>query len=310
MRKLLVAICIMIMAVPINGYAMENSEAATERESVSKADLLISGCTLSEEEVHANETFTVNLEVKNVGEYTAKNVSVYYSDVTGALIPVETNNMLFFPKIANGVTASFEMRTAPTVGTGSYPFSIIMEYSDEYGTEYSEQRDIIVTVVGEQKIGYDNLNIPEELVAGETMDVPISIYNTGNTTLYNVTASMDCIGLIPSGCVYLGNLDVEEQGTGNMSVFVGTRAMESSKQEAYGTVTGTYTITYEDISGKEYVVTSEIQSVITEPVVEVVEEEVVEPAFQSWVSILVVFAVISIISSIMIVSGVMRKMRF
>ncbi len=300
-----------IVNVTINdGKNLPDPNAVPDKEIVSKSELIISSCTLSEEEIYGGQAFTVNLEIENVGEYTARDVKLCYSDSTGTLMPTETNNSIYFSKISNNVATSFEMMTSPTAMAGNYPFAILIEYSDSYGTTYTLQREILVQILGKENVGYDNLNIPQKLTAGESIDLPVSIYNKGNATLYNVTATLDCGGLFPSASAFLGDLPAKEQGVSSINVFVGTLSMESTSTEDYGNTSGTYTITYEDETGEIYTITEDISTTIEAPIIaEDDQEEPEDPAFQSWISILVTFAVISIIISVIVVSNVLRKLK-
>ena len=164
---------------------------------------------------------------------------------------------------------------------------------------------------------YDAVAMPKEVTAGETVSLPANVFNVGKSTLRNVTVTLEGAGLFPTSSVFLGDILPGEAGYGEMKVFIGMLSMTEGYTESYGLTKGTYTVSYEDDFGTTHTEEAPVTTEIKQPVIEgektdaekKAEEERQKAIGQWWISVLVAFAIIAIIVTVIIVTKFTRMMR-
>ena len=297
-------------------------ETMTEpvKETVEKPELYIESIAIFPETVGGEQEFTVNLTVENIGNLRAKNILVTYSGGENpAIVPAADNNVIHLNDIKSGKTAetSFKLKTTKDILAGNQPFTVTLDYCDAYGGIYQSARQFLVNVVQPAQISYDAITVPKEVTAGDTMSLPANVFNIGKSTLRNVTITVEGPGLFPTGSVFLGDILPGEAGGGEMNVFVGMLSMSEGYTEDYGETNGIYTITYTDDAGETYTEDVSFRTTILQPVIEgepteeelKAQEEEKKSISQWWITILVAFAIIAIIITVIIVSKFARMMK-
>ncbi len=278
--------------------------------TVETPKLFIRSCDISTDSVGGGESFKVDIEIENIGSLRAKSIILSYgSDVTG-IIPAETNNVIHMEDLDSGKisNASFYLRATNEVLAGNQVFFVKLEYADLYGGAYAENRNFLVHIVQPAEIEYDPVKLPEQMVAGEKVPVSINVFNTGKSVLQNVSAVINCDGLIPTSTLFLGDIAPDEAGTGNIEIYVGGLSMNGHKSD-YGEVQGSCAINYTDSQGEKHKVEMDVSTNIVQPLDEENEEEEQETAGQWWISVLVAFAVISITIAVIVTSKFARMMK-
>lgn len=298
-----------------------NAPVTPEKETIDKPELFISSCVIKPNTVGANQEFSVDLKVENIGTLRARSVRLTYGSSaaggeeggagTPGILSVETNNSIHLENIASGKSQSvtFKLKTTKDVLAGNQPFSVTLDYTDAYGGVYTASRQFLVTVTQPAEISYDPIVAPKTIVAGETFTLPANVFNVGKSPLRNVTITVTGAGLFPTSSVFLGDIAPGGTGNGEMNVFAGMLSMTEGYTEDYGKTNGLYTITYTDDAGEEHKIEIEFTTEITKPVIEGEDEETElteEPAFQWWVTILVGLAIISILVAVIVVTKVTR----
>ena len=226
---------------------------------------------------------------------------------------METANAQLLENIAAGESAhaSFAMKTTKDVLAGSQPFTVTLDYVDLYGGTYSTAREFLVHITQPVELSYDAISVPKEITAGETLSLPANVFNIGKAPLRNVSVSVSGAGLFPTSTVFLGDIAPGEAGYGQMEVFIGMLSMTEGYTESYGQTHGLYTITYYDDADTEYTAETTFTLEIKQPVIEVdtQPEENQSPVIQWWAAVLVGFAVIAILVSVIVVSRFIRAMK-
>ena len=257
--------------------------------------------------------------MENIGGIRARTVRLCYGSETAGILPVETNAALHLDDLASGASAqvSFRLRASEQTLSGERTFFITLDYSDLYGGAYTATRTFPVRVEQPAEMRCDAAALPREVAAGETVTLPANVFNTGRSTLYNVTVSLSGAGLFPTGSVFLGDIAPGEAAYGQMEVFVGMLSMTDGYSESYGKTSAVYAVSYEDEAGEAFTSTQELSTTILEPVVEdaltpqqqQAEQERREAEGQWWVSVLVAFAIIAIAVAIIVVGRFSRMMQ-
>lgn len=288
-----------------------NADTGPTKEEVETPKLYISACEITPETVGGEEAFSVTVTIENIGAIRARSVILTYGSDTAGIVPAQTNNTMHLENIASGKseTASFAFQTTKDVLAGEQSFFVKLDYVDLYGGIYTENRTFFVRVVQPAKMEYDPISIPKQVTSGDTISVPVSVFNTGKSTLRNVVATISGAGLIPTSSVFFGDILPGESGNGEMEFYVGTLSMTDNTTNDYGKSNGTYTITYMDDNGEEHKEEMEFSTEIIQPLEDSEDVEEEQTAGQWWISVLVAFAIIAIVVSAIIVTKFSRMMR-
>lgn len=288
----------------------ETPYAGGGKETVETPKLFLRSCALSPETVGGEEEFTVSVEIENIGELRARSVLLSYGSDTPGIIPAQTNNAMHLEDIDSGqsINVSFALKTCKDVLAGEQPFFVKLDYTDLFGSAYTENRSFLVGVTQPAEMEYDPLTVPKQLTAGETISVPVNVFNTGKSVLQNVTAVVSGSGLIPTSSVFLGNIQPGQAGNGTMEIYIGTLSMTGGEKD-YGKTEGTFSITYTDESGEKYTEKTTFSTEIMQPPAEKENLEEQKTAGQWWISVLVAFAVIAILVSCIVVTKFTRLLR-
>ena len=147
-------------------------------------------------------------------------------------------------KKGESTTVTFDLRALPSAMEGKHSFRFSCSYKDAADSgSYENGVDYPLTVVQKASLGYDEVRLPESITSGESFTLPVCVYNTGFSQIFNVRCSLNCDGLISSSA-FLGNLAPQESADKAMTVFVTTLSGSQKYGEAYGSIE----ISYEDVA--------------------------------------------------------------
>lgn len=200
--------------------------------ALSTPRVIITGFDTVPSEVHAGDTFTLTLHLKNTSKRTA--VSNMQVDLTTpsagtdtastyeAFLPTSGSNTLYVERIGANSTAdvSIEMTAKADLSQKPYAISVNMAYEDSDYAAYTAKADVSIPVNQDARFDVSTMEImPSDITVGGQSNVMFSIYNTGKTTLYNVqvkfvadsiTETSSFIGKIDPGAT--GNVDAMIEG--------------------------------------------------------------------------------------------------
>uniref|UniRef100_UPI004057289F COG1361 S-layer family protein n=1 Tax=Acetatifactor sp. TaxID=1872090 RepID=UPI004057289F len=288
-----------------------NADIGPTKEAVETPKLYISACEITPETVSGEEEFSVSVTIENIGAIRARSVILTYGSDTAGIVPAQINNTMHLEDIASGKseTVSLSFQTSKDVLAGEQSFYVKLDYVDLYGGIYTENRTFLVQVIQPAKMEYDPISIPKQVISGENISVPVSVFNTGKSTLRNVVANISGSGFIPTSSVFFGDISPGESGNGEMEFYVGTLSMTDNTTNDYGKSNGTYTITYMDDNGEEHKEEMEFSTEIIQPIEDSEDVEEEQTVGQWWISVLVTFAIIAIVVSVIVVTKFSRVMR-
>lgn len=281
------------------------------KQTVTAPKLYIRSCEIEPGTVGGEESFTVSVEIENIGNLQARNVLLSFGSENSEIVPAETNNVMNLNEINPGksTAASFEMKTTKDVLAGNQSFFIRLEYIDIYGGSYSESRSFLIRITQPAEISVEPIRFPKQVTAGETVPISVAAYNTGKSTLHNVTVTITGGGLIQKSAAFFGELPPGQTGSGTIEVYVGTLDMTGGVGD-YGKTDGVCTVSYTDDDGKRQTVENKFSSEILAPKVDEGEsEEEKKAASQWWISALVALAAIAITTSIIVTARFTRMMK-
>lgn len=265
--------------------------------------------------VNGGDGFTVTLTVKNSGTRDAKNVVVQYisEDDSIRYTGIQDHQTIESLKKGESTTVTFDLRALPSAMEGKHSFRFSCSYKDAADSgSYENSVDYPLTVVQKASLGYDEVRLPESITSGESFTLPVCVYNTGFSQIFNVRCSLNCDGLISSSA-FLGNLAPQESADKAMTVFVTTLSGSQKYGESYGSIE----ISYEDVNGEKHFENQSVKMTIAEPKKITDEEKVKQEQEQKeqqtlsqwWISLLVAIAVIVILIAVIVIARFARMMR-
>ena len=229
--------------------------------------VIITGFDTDPKEVHAGDTFTLTLHLKNTSQRTAvSNMLVNLSapsdgldaDSTyAAFLPTSGSNTEYISTIGKGATAdlSIEMTAKADLSQKPYQIDVSMEYEDEDYTSYSATADVSIPIFQEARFELSTPEIlPASITVGNESNIMFSLYNTGKITLYNVKVFFKD-DTVTGGECFLGK--VEAGSTGSVDALV-TGAAASAEDDIV-----TIVIEYEDEAGNKSTYEQEINLTVT-----------------------------------------------
>lgn len=292
----------------------QSSSSSSYVPSADAPELFIEDCTITPSTVGGNETFTVHVVVKNIGNKTAYASKLIYGCEDTDILPADSNPAILLETIKKGKTveAEFAMKTDQNALAGNREFYITLSFSARTGGTFEITRNYIIVVTQPAEMTFDLVSLPAEIEAGETVTLPANVHNTGRSILRNVTVSLEGAGLFPSSSVFLGDIEPGEGKTGEMKVFIGMLSMTEGYTENYGNTTGTYKVSYEDSAGETREETMEVKTEIKQPVISA--SPTPDPTLQQaqsqwWITALVGFAIIAIIVALAVVTKITRELK-
>ena len=265
--------------------------------------------------VNGGDGFTVTLTVKNSGTRDAKNVVVQYisEDDSIRYTGIQDHQTIESLKKGESTTVTFDLRALPSAMEGKHSFRFSCSYKDAADSgSYENGVDYPLTVVQKASLGYDEVRLPESITSGESFTLPVCVYNTGFSQIFNVRCSLNCDGLISSSA-FLGNLAPQESADKAMTVFVTTLSGSQKYGEAYGSIE----ISYEDVNGEKHFENQSVKMTITEPIKITDEEkerekqkvEEQQTLSQWWISLLVAIAIIIILIAVILIARFARILK-
>lgn len=230
--------------------------------------VIVTGFETEPAQVHAGDTFTLTLHLKNTSQRTAvSNMLVNFAapsegmdaDSTyAAFLPTSGSNTEYISKIGKGATIdlSIEMTAKADLTQKPYQIDVSMEYEDENYTAFSSNADVSIPIYQEARFELSTPEVlPASIAVGNEANVMFSIYNVGKITLYNVKVYFKD-DTVTGGECFLGK--IEAGGTGSVDALV-TGAAASTEDELV-----TIVVEYEDETGKKSTYEQDITLAVTE----------------------------------------------
>lgn len=230
--------------------------------------VIVTGYDTDPKEVHAGDTFTLTLHLKNTSQRTSvSNMLVNLSapsegsdaDSTyAAFLPTSGSNSEYISHIGKGATAdlSIEMTAKADLTQKPYQIDVGMEYEDENYASYTASADVSIPIHQEARFELSTPEIlPSSISVGNEANIMFSLYNTGKITLYNVKVYFED-DTVTGGESFLGKIDAG--GTGSVDALV-TGAAASVDDDIVKVV-----VEYEDESGNKSTYEQDINLTVTE----------------------------------------------
>lgn len=218
------------IASPYTGPALPTKTPTPVQ--VFRPQLVISSYKTDVEPLQPGTPFTLNLEVRNLGNTDAKSVTMVLGGgvnvdaafsgtpspggVPGAsgeftnFAPLGSSNLLFLGDLAQGAVANAQQRLIvnTTLNPGAYSVKFSFVYVDEKANKYVDEQVITLLVYRIPQIEINFYRQPDPLFVGQPGVLPIQVVNLGRSSavLGNLTATTDG-GELSNNTTLIGPLD-------------------------------------------------------------------------------------------------------
>ncbi len=199
-------------------------------DATSTPRLIVTGFETNPAEVQAGDEFNLVIHMKNTSKRTdVSNVEFTLKAATEgtdenavyeAFLPVAGSNTVFVDNIPKDGTTdiSIDLKAKADLAQKPYVMNISMKYEDENLKEFTADSSVSIPVHQEARFEISEPDVmPNAIDVGSESNIMFSIYNTGKTTLYNVSVRFEGDS-ISGGEAFVGN--ISPGGTGQVDTMV------------------------------------------------------------------------------------------
>lgn len=217
----------------------------------------------------AGEDFTSVLALKNININTkAHNIQIKVTTGSQGIEFLNSTNSIYYENMeSNSLSLDLKFKALSDASTGKHSINLDITYEDENGSSRSLSSVVYVNIRQIPSVEVETNGLDSRITAGDTVTLTTDVYNTGKSSIYNVTLKVEGYGLLPSKSGYIGTMNAESGQSISIDVFVGSKTMSSdyTGTEKYGFTEGKIIMTYEDAEGNEYMEEYKINTQIAAP---------------------------------------------
>jgi hypothetical protein len=226
------------------GKAKENAatifvpvEGETEATSDDSAYLMLESYDFGGDAVTAGEAFDLTVRFRNSNpETNIENTVVTISSEEGIFVPVQSSNSFYIEKLGPKEVYEHTFTLSPSRDASYQSYRVTFNITPNHGIESPE---ISIPVIQEMRLKIQEPSYLPHAEVGMRMDYDVDFYNTGRTTLYNLSVRAEGNFEMPEGNEsYIGNLN-----SGSSNYYSLTLIPSEEKVE------GTIFFDYEDAVG-------------------------------------------------------------
>ena len=288
-------------------------------DTTSTPRLIVTGFDTNPEQVRAGDTFTLTVHMKNTAKRTAvSNVEFTRKAATEgkdadavyeAFLPVAGSSTIYVESIPAGGTTDLviDMKAKADLAQKPYVLNIDMKYEDEKLKEFTASSSVSIPVYQEARYEISEPEVmPSSIDVGSESNVMFSIYNTGKTTLYNVSVRFEGDS-VSGGEAFVGN--IQSGGTGNVDTML-TGVAPTTDDGIIKAI-----ISFEDNETNKTEVEKELTLYVSEPVYDDMDmndydmSDDTKSVLPIWAKILLVLVVIAAIVAAVIIVKKKKKAR-
>ncbi|MDF2538534.1 MAG: hypothetical protein K0S76_1555 [Herbinix sp.] len=261
--------------------------------------LIIESCEINPFDAQTGDVITFRVTLHNTGIASSiRDFVIKYSSESNDLLPLNSNTSIFVDRIAAGATKeiTFQMKAAGEVSSTIQKVLLNMEGLDDKASPIIASESLYLTLSRPMGIQVDKPNMKTEVESGKTETVKVPVFNTGSTKLKNVMCALHLPGVLPSGTVFLGDIEPGASAEAEIEAIIANKMTTDSsinESDKYGLVVGFVTVSYEDEEGNSYQKEVEIKTKIIPSSGQAEEPEGI--SVQWWISIIVGLVVMQLI---------------
>jgi hypothetical protein len=175
--------------------------------------LLVSSCSTTPENPAPGESFTLNMQIANIGVGEARQILVRLGGTDGPapFSMVGTGNIGSADRVAGlqNVSLKFPLLAGGEAAPGVYPIPVEVDYQNLLGETRTENEVIYLRIRTAPVLQADLITPPPEtLLVGQSFDLPFEVINLGRQSMNVGTIELVSDDLtIANGSLYSGPLD-------------------------------------------------------------------------------------------------------
>lgn len=193
-----------------------------------------------------------------------ENMAVSAAAPTEYFLLDSPSNCLYIASIPAGGTAevTLEYTSKAEAPAGQYEIALSYDYAYHQGQTATGSGSARVDIAQPLRMEFSLLQVPSEAVISDTVELKVQAINLSRAPAYNVRASLEADGLLPSGTAFVGDL---EGGASGEAPLPATVTGLTGSAFPYGPTTGTVTYIYEDGAGMEHTETGSFALEVKSP---------------------------------------------
>lgn len=244
---------------PLVNLTQKISQCSAESTAVStiQPTVMVKSSSYGKASVESGEVFTLDLTSYNTSSTVAMNNVVTTLTLPDKLTLAGGSNSVMTSNVAAGGSFSnqFTLMAQPGAETGIANITVQYTYYSASGSEQLTSSQIItVSIRQPDRFSFASMEVPPEAYVGEENNISLGFVNKGKGILYNLQAEITGNLSNPGQSQYLGNLQPGSEGSVDFVI----------TSDTPGTVSGTITLTYEDIAGNQTTQTKEYSITVVE----------------------------------------------
>ncbi|MGC9350254.1 MAG: hypothetical protein ACP5JG_19085 [Anaerolineae bacterium] len=224
--------------------------------------LLLDTCRTAPDFLTPGDTFTLTLEVTNVGGSNAERLMLALGGEGGAhlapFIPLNAGNVIFVPVVGAGetVTLVHQLVIDGSAETKAHSLPVALGYDDARGVRHSDVQRLSLMVRRRPQIQASFYQDPGVLSVGVATEISLEVLNVGMGVINVLDISAEGPGLTvqPAGLPYVGPLDAGGAAPVDLLVTPAERAAGTGASTEL-----TVLLTYRDDLNQQQVITTTLQ---------------------------------------------------
>ena len=233
-----------------------------EEKATSEPKVIVAGCKEIPEHIYAGDSVNLKVVLKNTNKKKyVQNMTVTVGCEGDGISLGNTANTQYYEKLGAGKTLEVpvEIQTDKKTEAGRYKLTLELSYDNPDAVTLTATGQIEITIKQKSELTMEIGQIPEEVNAGDRLQIPIQLVNVGRGMVYNARCTVDVPGLQTDKSLFLGNIEGGTAVSGELDAFAGVvNAEEETAEKRYGRTGGRILLTYEDENGNSYEETSDI----------------------------------------------------
>lgn len=233
-----------------------------EEKATSEPKVIVAGCKEIPEHIYAGDSVNLKVVLKNTNKKKyVQNMTVTVGCEGDGISLGNTANTQYYEKLGAGKTLEVpvEIQTDKKTEAGRYKLTLELSYDNPDAVTLTATGQIEITIKQKSELTMEIGQIPEEVNAGDRLQIPVQLVNVGRGMVYNARCTVDVPGLQTDKSLFLGNIEGGTAVSGELDAFAGVvNAEEETTEKRYGRTGGRILLTYEDEDGNSYEETSDI----------------------------------------------------
>ena len=233
-----------------------------EEKATSEPKVIVADCKEIPEHIYAGDSVTLKVILKNTNKKKyVQNMTVTAGCEGDGISLGNAVNTQYYEKLGAGKTLEVpvEIQTDKKTEAGKYKLTLELSYDNPDAVTLTATGQIEITIEQKSELTMEIGQIPEEVNAGDRLQIPVQLMNVGRGMVYNARCTVDVPGLQTDKSLFLGNIEGGTAVSGELDAFAGVvNAEEETTEKRYGRTDGRILLTYEDEDGNSYEETSDI----------------------------------------------------